>query len=202
MSKRLVARLLSLTVASTLMLALAPAVFADGEIGDVGDTDSIGNIYDASTNHATLKVDYVHDCPAGVSGCDIQVRFRYKCPEFWCLDWSYQSWKSVGAPVSGIGTVAADCTGAGNDDNYWEAEYRIRWWATATVTETLTGEMEAYITASGSIAYRLIGEASATAGIGGMVKGSVTIETVTATSRTWTTGVVATSQGTVLNTCQ
>lgn len=81
-------------------------------------------------------------------------------------------------------------------------EYEIRWWSNSSITETLTGEYEAYITASGSIGYRLIAEASATAGASGSVRGSVTISTVTATSQTWLTGVVATSQGSVLNTCQ
>jgi hypothetical protein len=197
-------RLGGLVMALSALLATAPAVFAD-EIGDVGDTDSIGDIYRAGDGHATLKVDYVHDCPPGVTGCDIRVRFRYKCPEFWCGGWSYQGWKSVGAPVNGIGTVSADCPtgGSGNNENYWEADYEIRWWSTSSITEKLTGEYEAYIDATGSIAYRLIPEAASTikAGVSAGIQGSYTISTTTSTAQTWATGTVATSRGSVLNTC-
>jgi hypothetical protein len=187
-------------MAISLLLSQAGAVFAD-EIGDVGDTDSIGDVYRAGDGHATLAVDYVHDCPPRVAGCDIRVRFRYKCPEIWCGDWTYQGWKSVGAPVNGVGRVAADCTGGGNEDNYWEAEYQVRWWANGTITEKLSGEYETYITASGSIGYRLVAEAAATVGSTAGVQGSIQITTQTATAATWSTGTVATSRGVVLHTC-
>jgi hypothetical protein len=201
LNKRMVGRAGALVAAFLIVLSSAPAVFADGEIGDVGDTDSIGNINDVD-NHATLLVDYVHDCPAGVSGCDIQVRFANKCPEPWCDYFTYQGWKSVGAPVNGVGKVSADCTGSGNNENLWIAEYRIRWWATSTIKVTLTGETESYINLSAGTSYRTIAEAAIKAGASGATKGSTTISTVTASNQTWTTGAVATSRGVVLNTCQ
>jgi hypothetical protein len=201
LNKRVAGRAGALIAAFLIVLSSAPAVFADGEVGDLGDTDSIGNVYVGTGSRASVKVDYVHDCPTGVSNCSISVRFGYKCPESWCGSYTYQSWKVLPAPSGGVSTVQADCTPSGDTDNYWVAEYKINWLASVQRTVTITGESEAYVNASGGISYRIIGEAEAVAGFSGQVKGTSTIKTSTATSDSAVAGVVATSGGKRLNTC-
>jgi hypothetical protein len=199
MKRRVFGRGATMLMVLAITLAGAPAVFADGEIGDVGDTDSITDVR-LSNSHAIVKVDYVKDCPTGMN-CSIEVNFQYKCPEAWCLDWSSQGWKAIPAPVSGVSTVTALCNGGGDTDNYWRAQYRIHWWAPTTISTTLSGETEAYITTDGTIGYRLIAEAGYNNTIKAGLKTSQVVKTSTATSDYSSAVVVATSGDNVFHTC-
>ena len=189
----------ALLVAMVVSLIAAPAVFADGEIGDVGDTDSITDLQ-LSNGHMLGKIDYVHDCPTGMN-CAIEVNFRYKCPEFWCTGWTSQGWKAIPAPVGGVSTATALCNGGGDVDNYWEMDYRVHWWASSKITTTLSGETEAYIGSDGKIGYRLIAEAGYNVSAKAGLKTSQVIETTTATADWSPVSVVATSKGQVIHTC-
>jgi hypothetical protein len=182
-----------LAIVATL---LAPsAVFAaDGEVGDIGDTDSITDVY-LSSSRPTVKADYVKDCPTGISACVIEVQFRYKCPEVWCLNWTYQGWKGLGAG----GVAQADCIG--NDDNYWEVSYRVKWNAPTTKTVEYYGELEAFLTAGASIGHKIIAEALFNVTNNAGLKTSTKVETDTGTSAYSTPTTVATSGGRTLRTC-
>lgn len=59
--RRSVATLLTLAV----LLASAPAVLADGEIGDIGDTDSITDLYTDGNGRVTSRIDYPNDARPG-----------------------------------------------------------------------------------------------------------------------------------------
>lgn len=189
-------------VAALAVALIAPTgVFADdGEIGDLGDTDSITDLY-VSGSRITGRIDYLKDCPGGLTGCEIQVKFRYKCPEAWCVNWSEQSWRTIPAPVSGVSTVQGDCNGGQDTENRWEMVYRVRWWATSTKTVTWKGEAEYGTQTSGSVGWRLIAEGAFNHTNGFGISGYTSIETVTATADYSPEVVASTSGGVVLTTC-
>lgn len=113
---------LALAVLVGSLAAPAAALGVDGEIGDVGDTDSITDVFVAADGRAAVNVDYVRDCAAGgTQDCWIELSFRYKCPEFWCTDWTYQPYRRIPS----TGAARANCNGSPNDDNYWEVSYRV-----------------------------------------------------------------------------
>jgi hypothetical protein len=199
MQRHTLGRGAALLAALLITLGGAPAVFADGEIGDVGDTDSITDLQLASS-HVRAKIDYVHDCPTGMN-CAIEVNFQYKCPEAWCLGWSSQGWKTIPAPVSGVSTATALCNGGDNVDNYWQMQYRVHWWASTKTTTTLSGEVEAFVGTNGTIGYRLIAEAGYNESLKAGMKAGTIIETVSATSDYSPVQTIATSGGKIYHTC-
>jgi hypothetical protein len=199
MDKRFARRIVALCAAVLVALSSAPAVFADGEIGDMGDTNSITDLY-VSGSRVTAKVDNIKDCPAGLS-CQIEVRFLYKCPEVWCLDWTSQGWRVLPSPVNGVSTIQANCNGGQDIDNYWAFEYRVKWWAPTTKTVEWWGELEYLLNLSGNAVYRLIAEAAFNVTGGAGWRQGTKIETTTATADYSPAVQVATSAGRVFHTC-
>lgn len=192
-------------VAAALMVVLAfasaPATLAvDGEIGDLGDTDSITDLTVVG-DRITGKIDYVKDCPTYITGCEIQVNFVYKCPEIWCGGFTSQGWRTIPPPVNGVSTIQGNCNGGGDIDNYWEMQYRVRWWAATTKTVTWKGENEFYVNSSGVAGYRLIAEGAFNVTNSTGVSGYTTIETVTSTADYSPAVTAATSKGVVFRTC-
>ena len=187
-------------VLMTLVIALtaAPSAFAsDGEIGNMGDTNSIGNIVVAG-NHVQVAIEYPHDCPPNVQ-CRIEVMFEYKCPEFYC-GWGNQGWKALPAPVNGISTVSADCMNWPDEDNQWRLKYKVHWWANAAQTVELWGEMEAYIDIDGQLKYRMIAEAGFNVGARAGFRGGTKIQTNTAVDQFGPEVYIASTGGTVVRT--
>ena len=165
----------------------------------MGDTDSITDLY-VSSSRTTARIDYPHDCPTGLN-CQIEVRFAYKCPEFWCLDWTYQSWRALPAPVSGVSTVQANCNGGQDVDNYWKMEYRVKWWASTVKTTELWAENEFYVNLSGGGTYRLIAEGAFNVTNNAGLRYGLKIQTTTAVQDYGPAVEVATSKGLVYHTC-
>jgi hypothetical protein len=192
-------RLPMVAAALALSLVVPSAVFADGpdgEVGDMGDSDSITDVY-VSDGRPAVQVDYLRECAAaGVSDCWIETRFVSKCPEFWC-GWGYQPWRRL-APT---GAARGDCLGAGNEENQWFVEYRTAYVSPATITIKWKGEYELTLNVGGSFVYRLIAEAifNVTSSIG--FQGGYTIETVTARTDYGPVVQVASSGGRQLWTC-
>jgi len=195
-------RLGSGVIALLLLAVLAPTVVfaADGEIGDLGDTDSITDL-SVSGGRITARIDYTKDCPGGLTGCEIQVNFRYKCPEAWCLGWTSQGWRTIPLPVSGVSTVKGNCNGGQDTENYWEMDYRVRWWAAVQKKVTWKGENELVIGASGSGTYKLIAEGAFNVTNQTGISGYTSIETTTATADFSPAVIAATSKGRVYTTC-
>jgi hypothetical protein len=177
-------------------LTLPSAAFAaDGEIGDMGDTTSITDVF-VSGGRPAVNIDYIKDCPAGITDCWIEVQFVSRCPEIWC-GWSAQSWRKI--PLSGL--ARGDCLGAGNEDNEWYVNYRTGFSAATTKTVRWKGEVESVYTIGGGLVYRLIAEAmfNVTNNVG--FSGGTTIETVTTTFDYSPSVQGATSAGRDLHTC-
>lgn len=194
-------RVAAMLTAVVLALAVAPAAFAaDGEIGDMGDTNSIGNIVVGPTGQAQVKIDYPKDCPPLVQ-CRIEVMFEHKCPEFWCPDWGNQGWKALPAPVNGVSTVTANCMPSGDEENQWRMKYQVHWWAGAVQTVELWGELEAYIDIDGQLKYRTIAEAGFNVGANAGFRGGTKIQTNTAIDQEGPEVYIASSGGKVLTTC-
>jgi hypothetical protein len=178
------------------LLTLPAGVLAvDGEIGDLGNRNSITELYVTADGRPITHIVYPHDCPAGISVCWIETQFRYKCPEFWCFTVNSQPWKFL--PANGF--ALGDCIG--NDDNYWEVWYRIGYAATGTKTVTYSGEVEFYLNAKGSFTYKNIAEAELNVTDKTGTRGSVTLETVTAGSDVMDPVLVTTSGGRTFHTC-
>jgi hypothetical protein len=57
----------------------------------MGDTDSITDVF-VSAGRAAVNIDYIKDCPAGITDCWIEIQFVSRCPEVWC-SWTGQRWK-------------------------------------------------------------------------------------------------------------
>lgn len=197
---RLVRGLLMLSVLVGTMVAPA-AVFADGEVGDMGDTDSITDLSVNGSDRVQAKVDFVHDCPTGLSGCWIEYRYLYQCPEAWCVTWSDQGWRALPSPVNGVSTFAAQCNGGGDTDNRWKLEIRMHWWANTKKTVTLKGEVEYYHSFSGGLTTRIIVEALYNQTNSAGFSGGTTVETVTATDDYSNALLVATSGVPIFHTC-
>ena len=180
-----------------LAMIIPSGVFAaDGEIGDMGDTNSISDVF-VSGGRAAVNVDYLRDCAGGgITDCWIEVQFQARCPEFWC-GWESQAWKRI--PASGH--ALANCMGSGNEDNEWAVSYRTAYVASGVKTVQWKGELEAYVNASGGISYRTIAEAQFNVSSQVGFSGGVTVETVTAISDYGPTVQVATSGGRDLVTC-
>ena len=183
-----------LTLLTSLTLP-AGVLAVDGEIGDLGNTNSITELYVTADGRPITHINYPHDCPAGISFCWIETQFRYKCPEFWCFTVNSQPWRYL--PATGI--ALGDCIG--NDDNYWEVWYRIGYAATGTKTVTYSGEMEWYLNAKGSFSFRNIAEAELSVTDKTGTRGSVTLETVTARSDVMDPVLITTSGGRIFHTC-
>ena len=183
-------------LALLLLLTLpAGALAVDGEIGDLGNRNSITELYVAADGRPITHIVYTHDCPAGISVCWIETQFRYKCPEFWCFTVNSQPWRYL--PANGF--ALGDCIG--NDDNYWEVWYRIGYAATGTKTVTYSGEVEFYLNAKGSFTYKNIAEAELNVTDKTGTRGTVTLETVTAGSDAMDPVLVTTSGGRTFRTC-
>jgi len=191
------ARLGFLALALITMLATPAGVFADdGEIGDMGDTDSITDVFDSGL-YPAVNIDYLRDCAAGgVTDCWVEVQFVSRCPEFWC-GWDAQSWKRI--PASGA--ARGNCLGAGNEDNEWYVNYRVAYTASTTITVRWKGEVELVYTISGGGVYRMLVEAmfNVTGNLG--YRYGYTVETVTAKSDYGPVVQAATSLGRDLHTC-
>lgn len=169
---------------------------ADGEIGDMGDTNSITDVF-VSGGRAAVNIDYLRDCPAGgITDCYIEVQFVSRCPEIWC-GWVSQNFQRI--PASGA--PRANCMGSGNEDNEWYVNYRTAYIASAVKTARWKGEVEGMFSASGGFVYKIIAEAlfNVTANVG--FSGGTTVETVTALTDWGPTVQVATSAGLDLVTC-
>ena len=192
-----VARTSAFVAALAISLIVPSVVFADdGEMGDMGDTDSITDVY-VSNGRPAVQVDYLRDCPAaGITDCWIETRFVSKCPEFYC-GWSTQNWQRL--PSSGA--ARGDCLGSGNEENQWYVEYRTAYVAPATITIKWKGEYELTLNVSGSFVNRLIAEAllNVTSNVG--YQGGITIETTTAKTDYGPVVQVASSGGQILWTC-
>ncbi len=193
---------LAVTLAFVITLIAAPtALAADGEVGDMGDTDSITDLYVTAEGRIHALIDYVRDCPSGLSGCEIQVRFGYRCPELWCLGWSWQTWRRAPLPSGGVSIVKGDCNGGEDIDNEWQMEYRVRWWAPTVKTVVVRGEHETYLGTGGTIVARVIGEGLFNVTDRTGITGSPTLETRTATVGLSAAVQVATTGGRVYRTC-
>ena len=190
------------TLALVLVFALAPTAFAaDGEIGNMGDQNSVGNIFVNAQGRAAVNIEYPHDCPPQL-GCSIDVMFEHKCPEIWCLGYGNQGWRPIPLPnAQGISKVVADCMPDGDEDNYWQIQYRVRWWASQVKTVELWGEYESGLNFNGSIGYKLIAEAGFNVTNGGGFRGGFKIQTNTAIQEDSDPVLVTTSGGVVLHTC-
>lgn len=183
------------TLAVGLMIPSA-AFAADGEIGDMGDTDSITDVY-ISNGRPAIQVDYLRDCPnAGVTDCWIETRFVSKCPEWYC-GWEYQAWRRL--PSSGA--ARGDCLGSGNEENQWFVEYRTTYVSPATITVRWKGENELTLNVGGSFVYRLIAEAMLNVSANSGYQSGITVETVTANHDYGPVVQVASSGGRILWTC-
>jgi hypothetical protein len=184
------------TLALLALLTLPAGVLAvDGEIGDLGNRNSITELYVTADGRPITHIVYPHDCPAGISVCWIETQFRYKCPEFWCFTVNSQPWRYL--PANGF--ALGDCIG--NDDNYWEVWYRIGYAATGTKTVTYSGEVEFYLNATGSFTYKNIAEAELNVTDKTGTRGSVTLETVTSRSDVMDPVLITTSGGRTFHTC-
>ena len=187
------ASVLALLIATILPTA---AFAADGEIGDMGNTNSISDVW-ISGGRPAVNIDYLRDCPAGgVTDCWIEVQFVSKCPEIWC-GWSAQPWRRIPASGAAVG----DCLGSGNEDNQWYVNYRTAYVASGKKTVYWKGESELWLTLGGGFAYKTIAEAmfNATGGVG--YAGGTTVETVTAISDYGPVVQIASSGGRILTTC-
>jgi hypothetical protein len=186
-------RLVPLLALLTILLLPASALATDGEVGNVGDTDSVTNLY-LSGGHVTMDIEYTHDCPVGISDCWYEVRFAHKCPEFWCSV-SYQSYRRVNA----VGTVQADCI---NDDGeYWEAWIRLGFTTVGTKTVQYWGENELYLSAGGTFTYKPYAEAEFNVTNSSGTKTSILIETATATTDVTVGTIISTSGGQLIDEC-
>jgi hypothetical protein len=187
-----------------LALSVAPATFADdGEIGDNGDTDSITDIFVQNYNgndRVTVKIDYPHDCPPGLS-CQIEVQFEHKCPEAWCFGYGAQSYRTLPLPTNGVSTIRADCMPDGDEDNYWQMSYRVRWWAPQVYKVQLWGELEGYTNVNGSFLYKRIPETGFNVTLNGGLKAGAMLDETTASSKVSNWFLISTSGGVVLHSC-
>ncbi len=176
--------------AMALALIAPSAVFADGEIGDMGDTDSITDVF-VSGGRPAVNIDYVKDCPnnPAITDCWIEVQFVSRCPESWC-GWSGQPYFRI--PASGA--ARGKCLGSGNEDNEWYINYRTGYTSTVVTTNRWKGEVELVWDITGGFVYRLIAEAlfNVNAGVG--YSGGTTVETVT-TRQDYSPPVRAASSG-------
>lgn len=177
------------------VLLMPTAAFAyDGEVGNIGDTDSVTNLY-LSGGHVTMDIEYTHDCPTGISDCWYEVRFAHKCPEPWCIDVKYQSWRRVNF----LGTAQADCI---NDDGeYWEAWIRMGFTSVGTKTVSYYGETERYLQGSGSYGYKNIAEAEWNVTDQYGTRTQILIETATAQTDVTNGTIVSTSGGQLIDEC-
>lgn len=95
---RSAARMGFVVMALAMALVVPAGVFAaDGEIGNMGDPDSITDVT-LLDGHAVIDVEYIHDCAGVVGGpikdCWIEVQFVSRCPEFYCT-WAAQPFRRV-----------------------------------------------------------------------------------------------------------
>lgn len=201
MNARFRPQIAAILTSLVIALTVAPSAFAsDGEIGDMGDTNSIGNVIVGTNGRAQVKIDYPHDCPPLVQ-CAIEIQFESKCPEFWCFGYGGQGWRALAAPVNGVSTMSANCMGGDNLDNYWQMKYRIHWWAAQAQTVELWGEVEGYADVDGVFKYKLIPEAAFNVGANAGFRGGTKTQTNTAVVQYGPEVVIATSGGLVLHTC-
>lgn len=186
-------------ILSILLLVAAPlqALAADGEIGDMGDTDSITEPYRGGDGRPTINIDYLRDCPAGgVTDCWIEVRWASRCPEIWC-GWDFYNFQRI--PSSGV--AKGPCLGGGNEDNEWLVDYRTAYVASGTRKITWKGENELVLGGGGTFVYRMMAEAmfNVTYNVG--YRTGYNIETVTAISDYSPIVTASSTGGLDLHTC-
>lgn len=191
------ARVGLVVLALALALVVPSGAFAtDGEIGDMGNTNSITDVF-VSVGRAAVNVDYLRDCPAGgITDCWIEVQFVSRCPEVFC-GWVSQNFVRIPA----TGAARANCMGSGNEDNEWYINYRTAYTGSAVKTVQWKGEVEGVWDIGGGFVYRLIAEAmfNVTGNVG--FSGGTTVETVTAQTDYGPIVQAATSAGADLVTC-
>ncbi len=174
---RRVARMGLVVAAMVAALTLPSAAFAaDGEVGDMGDTDSITDVF-VSGGRPAVDVDYVRDCPNTglIIDCWVEVQFVSRCPEVWC-GWKSQSFFRI----PGSGLAKGNCLGSGNEENEWYINYRTGYTSVQTTTNRWKGEVELVWDITGGFVYRLIAEALFNVNAGAGFSGGTTVETVTA----------------------
>ena len=195
---RKAARMGFVVMALVTALVIPGAVSAnDGEIGDMGDTDSITDVF-VSGGLPAANIDYLRDCPATglIIDCWIEVRFVSRCPEAWC-GWSAQPWERI----PGSGAARGNCMGSGNEDNEWYVEYRTGYASTQSTTNRWKGEVELVYDITGGATYKLIAEALFNVNAGAGFSGGTTVETVTARTDYSPQVRASSSRGRDLRTC-
>jgi hypothetical protein len=197
--RRVVPPLLSAVLLLPASVGIAPstALAADGEVGDMGDTDSITEPHRGSDGRPIINVDYLRDCPRlGITDCWIEVQWGSRCPEWWC-GWTYTGWQRIPS----TGAAKGPCLGAGNEDNEWLVNYRVGYQGPRTQIVQWRGEAELALAITGGWVYRLIAEAMFNVSTSTGFAGGTLVETVNA-AHDYTNPVQASSTGGLdLHTC-
>lgn len=194
-------RRVSVPVAILIALVLvagdpSTAYAADGQmIG--GDGNVASHVVDGGT-HGKVTFDVgsiVKDCATGLSSCSVEYRWRSKknCATCW---WATNTnWVSL--PTGA--TQATFCPGTGSYQ--MELQVRLRWSATTTKTVETWGKYESrYDIGVSSLVTRLIASAHFNKTNNAGFKGTVKLETNTATSDYGDPYTIATSGGAYIST--
>lgn len=179
-------RMMILTLMALSILILAPASVSATD-GDLlcRNHDVFSNVY-VSASRARTNVCQLNDCPAGVSACTVQIRWKTKCEWVWCTTFEDRSgWVNING--------ASQVSWCQNGKNQYQLEMRTTWAASTTRTVRQYGALEGLVEIGGGFLYRLIAHGYAVAGFSGQTTYETHESTVTASAGSSPPDVVATS---------
>jgi hypothetical protein len=178
---------LILTVSVTQIATLAapkPAAAVDGEILCAG-TDIFTSVR-VVTGAAQVNICNLDDCPAFLSNCFIEVRWRTKCEWVWCPTFDDRSgWIRLDGP-----DVARWCQ---KGKQQYKLDMRMSFIAPAVKQMEFRGQNETVVEIGGSIVYRLIAKFFFNVTNQTGTRLGILIATLTAASGTSASYTVATS---------
>jgi hypothetical protein len=188
------ARVLLLALAAAVLVSLsAPLVTkaADGEVVSRG-TNVCTNVTKFSSNAAGFTCQNLGDCPIGVDGCWVEIKYQTQCEWVWCTSYDDRTgWIRLGVGQD----THSYCV---HGKQKWQVRMRIAW-ADANVTTVETwAEPELVLNAGGSYVNRNMAKFEFNASANTGMRRGVRIATQTGTSANAGEAIIASSGGTFI----
>lgn len=141
----LVLVLLAFTLGTVAQLAIPTSVnAADGEVLSRG-TNVCSDVTKWASNKAGFTCNNLGDCPAGISGCYVEVKVQTQCEWTWCTTYDDRTgWIRLGVGQDSFSYCV-------HGKQRWQVRMRIAWVDNTTSTVETWGEPELRASVGGNV---------------------------------------------------
>ncbi len=188
------AHVLFLAMAVALLVSLSAPMTTratDGEVV-VRGTNVCTNVTKFSASAAGFTCQNLGDCPIGVDGCWVEIKYQTQCEWAWCTTFDDRTgWIRLGVGQD----THSYCV---NGKQKWQVRMRLAWADSQVTTVETWGEPELTVTSGGSAVYRNMAKFLFNVSANTGFKRGVRIATQTGASANAGEAIIASSGGTFI----